>query len=186
MAREGPSVSDEELMVQLRDGSVAAFQILYERHHRTLFTFLLRFLVDRPTAEDLLQEAFLRVYLHRETYHPTAAFRTWLFTIARNLAVDHLRRQGITWKSPEPEELLTALHDPSPSPLQRVEIAESLEQIENALCKLSPGQREVLLLSRFVGLSHEEIAAVTGTSPGAVRVALHRALTQLKKLFGPL
>ena len=167
-------------MARVRDGSVAAFQNLYERHHRSLFTFLLRLLADRPTAEDLLQETFLRVYLHRETYRPTAAFRTWLFTIARNLAFDHLRRGGIAWENPADKDQFAEIPDASPSPLRHVEAAE---QLEDALRQLPPGQREVLLLSRYAGLSHAEIVQVTGSSPEAIRVALHRALSRLRDLL---
>lgn len=178
-----PSVSDEALMARVRDGSVAAFQALYERHHRALFSFLLRLLADRPAAEDLLQETFLRVYLHRESYRPSAAFRTWLFTIARNLAIDHLRRRGPFQERVGEEDRVAAMPDPAPSPLRRVEAGEELWQFEAALSQLPPGQREVLLFSRYAGLSHAEIAEVTGSSPEAVRVALHRALRRVRDLL---
>jgi RNA polymerase sigma-70 factor (ECF subfamily) len=170
-------------MAQVRDGSVAAFQNLYERHHRSLFTFLLRLLADRPTAEDMLQESFLRVYLHRESYRPTAAFRTWLFTIARNLAVDHLRKGGIARESLQPADRLTGIPDAAPNPLRRVEAGEQVKRLEDAVRQLPPGQREVLLLSRYAGLSHAEIAQVTGSSPEAIRAALHRALNRLRDLL---
>lgn len=182
MATRDPSASDEALMARVRDGSVAAFQALYDRHHRPLFSFLLRLLADRPVAEDLLQETFLRVYLHRESYRPTAAFRTWLFTIARNLAFDHLRRSG-TVRESVGEDRVAAMPDPAPSPLRRVEAGEKLQQLEAALRQLTPGQREVLLFSRYAGLSHAEIAEVTGSSPEAVRVALHRALRRVRDLL---
>lgn len=178
------SVSDERLMAQVRKGSVRAFEVLYERHHRSVFTLLLRFLSDRPTAEDLLQETFLRVYLHRETYQPTATFRTWLFTIARNMALDQLRRRGVACESPSGEDWLAVVPDASPGPLRRVEALERLDELEHALRQLPPSQREVLLLSRFAGLSHAEIAQVTGTSLVAIRVTLHRALRALRKLLG--
>jgi RNA polymerase sigma-70 factor (ECF subfamily) len=172
-------------MAQVRDGSVAAFQALYDRHHRALFTFLLRFLADRPAAEDLLQEAFLRVYLHGETYRPTAAFRTWLFTIARNLAVDELRRRGGGLKIEGAGTVELAV-DPEATPLQQAEARDLVEQLQAAVERLPLSQREVLLLSRFVGLSHEEIARVTETSVGAVRVTLHRALSRLRDLLDRL
>lgn len=184
MATKDPSASDEALMARVRDGSVAAFQALYERHHRALFNFLLRFLADRPTAEDLLQEAFLRVYIHREGYRPTAAFRTWLFTIARNLAFDHFRRSGTVRESAGEQDRVAAMPDPSPSPLRSVEAGEELRRFEAALQQLPPGQHEVLLLSRYAGLSHVEIAQLTGSSLEAVRVALHRALSRLRDLLG--
>ncbi len=174
--------SDEALMEALRDGEAAAFQALYERHRRGVFTFLVRFLGDRGVAEELLQEAFLRVHLHRERYRPTAAFRTWLYTIARNLAFDRLRRHD----PPEAEPAsLEAIPDPAPGPLRRLEAEEALARLGEALRRLPARQREVLLLARYAGLSPAEIAEVTGSSPGAVRVTLHRALRALRDLLSP-
>ncbi|MBI4607691.1 MAG: sigma-70 family RNA polymerase sigma factor [Candidatus Rokubacteria bacterium] len=171
-------------MEELKAGRLSAFRALYERHYRAVFTFLLRSLGNRSTAEDLLQETFLRVFAHREDYRPTAAFRTWLFTIARNLLIDQLRqRRG----SPELEsgEILETVAAPGATPLQEAEAQELGDYLQAAVLRLPPSQREVLLLSRFAGLSHEEIAHVTGASPEAVRVALHRALCRLRDLLGP-
>ena len=180
----GDPPSDEHLMQEVRAGSLAAFQLLYDRHRRGLFTFLLRFLGERQSAEDLLQEAFLRVFASRDTYRPVAAFRTWLFTIARTLALDHLRaRKGNT--ALDPEQALARLTDPGATPPEQVEARELLERLETAVLELPPAEREVLLLSRFAGLTHTEIADVTGISPGAVRVALHRALRRLRNSLGP-
>lgn len=177
--------SDEVLMDEVRAGSPTAFESLYDRHHRSVFTFLLRSLGERQKAEDLLQETFLRVFAHREGWRPTAAFRTWLFTIARNLVIDQLRRR-IGGPEPDTDEALETLADPGATPLQRAEAGELGERLQAAVLRLPPSQREVLLLSRFSGLSHEEIAEITGASAGAVRVTLHRALRRLVDLLGPL
>lgn len=114
---------DETLMEEVRAGNLAAFQVLYDRHHRSVFGFLLRSLGERRAAEDLLQETFLRVFTHRETYRPAATFKTWLFTIARNLLVDHLRQRS---RSPDLESLenLEPLLDAAATPLQQAEARE--------------------------------------------------------------
>ncbi len=166
-------------------GSVAAFQMLYERHDRSVFTFFLRSIGDRHRAEDLLQETFLRVFAHRQSYRPTAAFKTWLFTIARNLLIDQIRQRT---QSAETESLesLEALADPAATPLQQAEAAELGEQLQAAILQLPPSQREVLLLNRLVGLGDEEIAEITGASAGAVRVTLHRALRHLATLLASM
>jgi RNA polymerase sigma-70 factor (ECF subfamily) len=178
-------MDDESLMEEVRRGSPEAFRILYDRHHRSVFNFLLRFLGDRRAAEDLLQETFLRMFTHRDAYRPIAAFRTWLFTIARNLLIDRRRRAGGRPESPE-DEIVQEVADPSPGPLAALEGRELGERLQIAVDRLPPFQREVVLLSRFAGLSHEEIARVTGASRPAVRVALHRALRRLRDLLGPL
>lgn len=180
-----PARSDEALMEEVRAGNLAAFQLLYARHSRSVFTFLLRSLGDCQIAEDLLQETFLRVFAYRDDYRPTAAFRTWLFTIARNLLIDQFRqRRGRP--ELESDETLEAVGASGASPLQHAEARELDERLQAAVLRLPPSQREVLLLSRFAGLDHEEIARITETSPAAVRVNLHRALRRLREFLGPL
>jgi RNA polymerase sigma-70 factor (ECF subfamily) len=171
-------------MQEVKAGGLAALQALYDRHHRGLFNFLLRFLGDRPSAEDLLQESFLRVFTSRDAYRPTAAFRTWLFTIARNLVIDHLRKRKRETML-EAEEALETVADPGAGPAGYAEAHELIERLDEAVLRLPPSEREVLLLSRFAGLTHAEIADVTGASSGAVRVALHRALRRLRDSLGP-
>lgn len=179
-----PHPSDAELMQALKAGRAAAFETLYARHHRAVFHFLLRALGDRPAAEDLLQEAFLRVYIHRTDYRPTAAFRTWLFTIARNLLIDHVRQRHAR-PALAREDPPATVPDPGASPLQHAQAQDLAARLQAAILRLPPAQREVLLLSRFAGLAHTDVAQVTGASPGAVRVTLHRALRALRNLLGP-
>ncbi len=177
--------SDEALMQAVQGGDLEAFQVLYARHHRAVFGFLVRSLADRHAAEDLLQEAFLRVFVRREAYRPTAAFRTWLFTIARNLLIDRFRQVRGNPEANDPDALLTVAA-PDALPLEGAEGRELAERLEAAIGQLPRSQREILLLSRFAGLDHQEIAQVTGASPEAVRVGLHRALRRLRERLGPV
>ena len=169
---------DEMLMKRLQEGDPGAFQILYERHHRPVFGFLARSVRDRQTAEDLLQETFLRVFASRQAYRPLAPFRAWLYTIARHLVVDQMRRAGPS--AALIEDSSEDVADPQASALERAEAQGLGERLERAVARLPPVQREVVLLSRMGGLTHEEISRVTGASPEAVRVALHRALRTLR------
>jgi RNA polymerase sigma-70 factor (ECF subfamily) len=181
MSRDEPS--DAMLMEAVRAGDLTAFQVLYERHRRAVFTFLLRSTGDRATAEDLLQETFLRVFTHREGYRATAGFRTWLFTIARHLLIDRFRKT-LGGADVNDSPALETLPASNASPLERAEARDLAEQLEAAIRQLPASQREVLLLSRFAGLDPHEVAQVTGASPGAVRVALHRALRRLRAQLG--
>lgn len=165
-------------MARLRAGDARAFSALYERHARRLYTFLARHSRDRHLAEDLLQETFLRVFTHRRAYRASGQFRAWLFTIARRLLIDHVRRERPVWDAPDVADQAPA----SGSPESHAEARESLERLEGALAALPSSLREVVLLSRLVGLRADEIAEVTGSTPGAVRVALHRALRRLRAL----
>ncbi len=164
-------------MALVRGGDTRAFADLYERHRTAVFTFLVRLTGNYHLAEDLLQEAFIRVYRGRHNYQPSGRFRTWLFTITGRLVVDHYRRQRLVWEQ-EPEAIEAADRAE-----HRVETHELLERVERALKKLSPAQRETIVLSRFAGMGADEIASVTGSTAGAVRVALHRALRLLRILL---
>jgi RNA polymerase sigma-70 factor, ECF subfamily len=128
-----------------------------------------------------LQETFLRVFAGRQAYRPLAPFRAWLYAIARHLVVDQMRRAQPSATSIE--DLSQGVADPQASALECAEAQALGERLERAVARLPPGQREVLLLSRMGGLTHEEIGRVTGASPAAVRVALHRALRTLRDLL---
>jgi RNA polymerase sigma-70 factor, ECF subfamily len=180
--RHGPD-SDEALMQRVRDGDLQAFQLLYEGHHRAVFAFALRSLGDRPAAEDVLQETFLHVYTGRREYRPIAAFRSWLFTIARHQVIDQVGKRGAAWPL-ESDDALERVSDPGASPLREVEARELGDRLGRALAHLPLARQEVVLLSRVAGLGHEEVAQVTGQSPAAVRVALHRALRELQAWLG--
>ncbi len=122
-------------MEAVRAGDLTAFQALYERHRRAVFTFLLRSVGDRPTAEDLLQQTFLRVFTRRQGYRPTAAFRTWLFTIARHLLIDRFRHaRGDTDVNGSPA--LETVPSSDASPLERAEARELAERLETAIRQL--------------------------------------------------
>jgi RNA polymerase sigma-70 factor (ECF subfamily) len=162
-------------------GDQRAFAELYERHRRAIFTFLMHLTGARPTAEDLLQETFVRAWRGRTRYRASGEFRAWLFTIARRLAVDRFRREGLAWGE-NPEALETAVSRDAPD--RRAEARDELARLQRALERLPPAQREVILLARLVGAGAEEIARVTGSTPGAVRVHLHRALHRLRALLG--
>ena len=172
--------TDDELMARASAGDQHAFAELYERHRRVVFTFLLHLTGERPTAEDLLQEAFLRVWRGRAGYRAAGEFRAWLFTIARRLAVDRFRLQGFVWAD-DPGALETTVSEDAPD--RQAEAREELARLRRALDQLPPAQREVILLARLVGAGAEEIARVTESTPGAVRVQLHRALQRLRALL---
>lgn len=174
------SRTDDELMAAVRAGETQAFTDLYERHSAALLTFLVRLIGDRALAEDLLQETFVRVYRARHTYQATGQFRAWLFTISRRLVIDWRRRKPGVWSN-EPEALETIAAPERAG--DRAEASDLAVRLERALRRLPEGQREVVLLSRYAGLNTEQIAQMTGATPGAVRVTLHRALQRLSELI---
>ncbi len=91
--------TDEKLMLKVQKGDVTAFETLYDRHHKRLYHFILSFIREKPLAEDILQETFLRIFKERKAYRKKARFSTYLFTIARNLCLDALNKweKSMSW-----------------------------------------------------------------------------------------
>jgi len=165
---------DEQLMLAYRDGDAGAFETLYARHRGALYRFVLRSLKDRSVAEELFQEAWIRVIEARGRYAPSAKFTTWLYTIAHNLLVDHWRRKGL---------VLVELNDEHASPdnpARQVEARETAARFLQVLEALPPAQREAFLLHEEGGLSVAEIAAATGTNEEAAKSRLRYATAKLK------
>ena len=166
---------DEELMLAYRAGDAGAFETLYKRHRGALYRFMLRSIRERSTAEELFQEAWIRVIDARARYAPSARFTTWLFTIAHNLLVDHWRRKGLSLVELDPDAAVAA-----DNPANQAEARESLGRLLRALEALPPAQREVFLLREEAGLSVAEIAAVTGADEEATKSRLRYAMAKLK------
>ena len=165
---------DEQLMLAYRDGDAGAFETLYARHRGALYRFVLRSMKDRAVAEELFQEAWIRVIEARERYAPSARFTTWLYTIAHHLIVDHWRRKGLVLVE------LSDEHASADNPARQVEARETAARFLQVLDELPPAQREAFLLHEEGGLSVAEIAAATGTNEEAAKSRLRYATAKLK------
>ena len=173
----GPS--DEELMLALREGELAAFDALFRRHYETVRALCARITATPSLGDDLAQETFLRVLRHRATFRGDARFTTWIYRIARNLCLEQLTRQARDRQIAERWQLEAE----SPSVTNRT---DDTEQLAAALQSLTPDQREVLVLCRYHDLPFMEIAAILGCTAGAARVRAHRALAALRKAYDAL
>lgn len=169
------------LMSRYQQGDGAAVSELYRQVSPGMLNYLWRFTQDRGLAEDLVQETFLRVHKVRQTYRPGSPVRPWLFAIARYAAIDALRKKGrrrelVYDELPVIDALVTQPEEPrDPS---------GTERVEKALQALPQKQREALLLTKAGGLSMREAAAALGTTEGAVKVRVHRALVSLRRSLG--
>ncbi len=185
--------SDEELMVAYARGDPEAFEVLFARYKGKLFRLLCRLTGDPPLAEDLVQKLFLRVHQARLRYQPTAPFRTWVVSIAYNLWKDERPRSYRHWErlAEEADEKVLSQEEREKTPdtegseeqLDRLVLAQ---HVRAAVSSLPEGQREAIILSRYEGLSYNEIAEVMGTSLGAVKLKVHRAVMSLRKKLATL
>ena len=169
-------------MLALRGGDGAAFDALFRRWAGRLLRYLERVVGDAATAEDLVQEAFLRVYRARERYQPGARFSTWLYTIGTRLALNELRRP--VRRSPHPSADDPGARAPvlvaEASPPDRIAGARLLaERVEVHLRELPERQRAALLLAAVEGLSYAEVAAALQTTEKSVKALVHRARAAL-------
>ena len=168
-----------------------ALDELIARYGGRVKTYLAHLLRDPTWADDLTQEVFLRVYERANTYDPRWSFSVWLFRIARNLAVDLLRREKVHRRTVESvKEGVTPAPEGPPSedtasPLQRLERRELNEQFQRALRRLPEVFRSVFVLKEIEGMSYEEIATVIGAPVKTVSSRLHRARGHLRRLLSP-
>ena len=176
-------------MLRVKQGDTAAFTELVEKYKQPVMNLAYRTVHDPTEAEDLAQNVFVQVFKSASRYKSTAKFSTWLFTIARNLCLNEIRR-----RSRHPAESIDAPHpEQEDQPLQQIEDRktasppESLlqrelaQKIERALADLPENQRSAILLCRQEELSYEEIAEVLGCSVSATKSLIHRGRETLKE-----
>ena len=183
--------TDQEIVALARGGEEAAYRELVRRYERPLFSLLYRMVRDRELAEDLAQETFVKALNAIESYRPEFKFSSWIFKIANNAAIDHLRRRELDTLSLEgsphaetPEAIeATALQigDRQESPLDEVEARELGGEIEAAIAKLRPEYRSCILLRHVEGRAYEEIAEILGLPLGTVKTYIHRARNELRR-----
>jgi RNA polymerase sigma-70 factor (ECF subfamily) len=181
--------SDEELMLSSRDGDQGAFEILYRRYEKPVFSFAYRMVMSAGEAEDLCQETFLRVARARRKYETTGKFKTWLFRIVLNLCHDRLRRRKLrahlSLNAPAPEgdcegmPLHETIGDPSSDPVQRAEAKEMTALVQQAFTALPEQQRTVVVLREYHALKFAEIAEILHCPVGTVKALNHRARQKL-------
>lgn len=176
------TVSDEQLMLWLKDGDESCLAALFERHHAGLYNFCCQLTRDRALAEDVTQEAFFRVLRARRSYRG-GQFKSWLFSIARNLAFDQLRRSNRQQPlAPQYDDEQIDERDPERSLAGN----QSKDLLVRALAQLPLAAREVILLGRFEFEDYDALGAALDCSAGAAKVRLHRAMKQLKTLIAEL
>ena len=177
--------SDNELMLQVRDGETARLGMLFERHHKKLFNFFLRTIGKRQIAEDLVQEVFIRILKYRHTFRGDGGFGPWMYRMAKNVRADHFRKKG---RAPFTDtDIDTVEHsDEGPLPSELAETSQSVEILKVAMERLSVEKRELLVMARYQMLRHDEIAPLVGCKVGTVKVRVHRAVKELTQIYQQL
>ena len=199
MAERSPALNtltDQEVVLLARGGQERAYRELVRRYERPIFSLLYRMVRDRELAEDLSQETFVKALNAIESYRPEFKFSSWLFKIANNAAIDHLRRRELDTLSLEgsphavtPDAMeATALQigDRAENPLDIVEAKELGGEIERAIALLRPEYRACILLRHVDGRAYEEIAEMLDLPLGTVKTYIHRARNELRRSLAHL
>jgi len=184
--QDAQRLSDESLVVLAGKGDSAALEVLYDRHSATVLGLVVRILGERAAAEDVLQETFWRVWKSAETYQPQRGpFTSWLYRIARNLAIDLYRRQNVRPQEISGEDDGASLLDQAPD--REMDVAAQAQsaletgQIRSAINTLSGVQRQVIELAYFYGMTRQEIAEATGEALGTIHTRARLALQKLRE-----
>lgn len=175
-------ITDEQLMLAYRDGEAAAFDTLYNRHKGRLYRYLLRQCGQRPLAEELSQDTWLKLIKARERYQTRARFTTYLFHIAHNLLIDHYRRgnPGLPVSYDESEPAGPANDDGGIQPERQAATRQAGHHLLALIDELPEPQREAFLMREEGGLSLEEIAEATGVGRETAKSRLRYAVKALR------
>jgi len=169
-------MDDRDLIASAQRGDRQSFGELVCRHQKGVVGVIYRMCGDARLAEDAAQEAFVRVWQNLNSYKPQYAFRSWLYRIAVNAALDTLRRER-----PAAEIESLPLTDKSPSPEQAAETGQRAARVRQAVARLSEPLRVALVLREYEELSYQEIAAVLDIPLGTVMSRLNTARAQLRR-----
>ncbi len=189
-------VTDQVVVERASAGSEAAYRELVRRYQRPVFSLVYRMVRDRELAEDLTQETFVKVLNAIDRYRPEYKFSSWIFKIANNAAIDHLRRRELDTLSLDggpdamtPDRVQATslqLSDGAESQLDELEARELGTQIERAIGALRPEYRSCIIMRHVEGRAYDEIADVLDLPLGTVKTYIHRARAELRESLGSL
>jgi RNA polymerase sigma-70 factor (ECF subfamily) len=184
-AVSGPDLAgaDDRTLVQaFLAGRTEAFDVIVERHRRSVYQLCYRFVHSHEDASDLAQDVFVRAFKGLRTFKNDSALGTWLYRIGVNAC---LNRVAVKRPPAEPIDASRHVDSRGPDPLQQVVRAERAAEVRAAIARLPPKQRATLVLRVYQELSHEEIATVMGSSVGSVKANFFHALGNLRRYLKP-
>ena len=186
-SRDLTAVPDRDLVVTAVSGIEGSFEELVRRYQRPISAYVYRMVGNYESALDLTQEIFIKVYSSLQRYRSEFKFSTWIYKIAHNAAIDHLRRTATREQSlimgPENDQFDLPVESTRPSPEQESERKERRGEIESVVRALPANYRELIILRHSQDLSYEEIVDVTGLPLGTVKNRLFRAREMMRQQF---
>src|SRR5690606_7973880 len=175
-------VKDFDLTQAAAAGDMAAFEEVYQRHHRRVYSICLRMLQNAHEAEDLTQDVFIQLYRKIGSFRGDSAFTTWLHRMTVNQVLMHFRKRNVkyekvTEEGETPDQIVKGTSDP-----ERMRVVDKIA-LEHAIEQLPNGYKNVFVLHDVEGFEHEEVARILGCSVGTSKSQLHKARLKLRKLL---
>lgn len=182
MENDVPVASDLALTQKAAKGDMSAFEELYRRHHRRVFSLCLRMTQNISEAEDLAQEAFVQLFRKIGSFRGESAFTTWLHRLTVNQVLMHFRKRSVrdektTEEGDTPDQAVLGTDNPN-----RMRVVDRIA-LDNAIAQLPPGYRTVFVLHDVEGYEHEEISRMLGCAVGTSKSQLHKARMKLRTLL---
>lgn len=173
---------DYDLTQAAAAGDMGAFEEVYQRHHRRVYSICLRMLQNAHEAEDLTQDVFIQLYRKIGSFRGDSAFTTWLHRMTVNQVLMHFRKRNVkfekvTEEGETPDQVVVGTSDP-----EKMRIVDKIA-LENAIDQLPDGYKNVFVLHDVEGFEHEEVARILGCSVGTSKSQLHKARLKLRKLI---
>ena len=173
-------MTDEQLMLAVKEGTLSRMTVLFERYHKRLYNFFYKVNYNQSLSEDLTQNVFERIIRYRSSYNQHYSFKSWMFQIARNVRIEHFKKYG----SKNINTLDLNEFDIGEDTLSiAIDKQEQMVFLKKAMTRLNEEQREILMLTRYQGMKYSEVGSLLGCSEGAVKVKVYRAIKQLRQIY---
>lgn len=169
-------------MLKVKDGDLDKLGLLFERYKRVLFGFFYNMTHDSTLSEDHVQSVFMRILKYRKGFKGDGEFKVWMFHIARNVNIDHFRKNK-PGRSEDIEPWKERIGESGSNYDVRIEKTEELELLAQAIKRLDAEQREVITLSKLEGMKYRDIGSILECTEGAVKVKVFRAMKELKTAY---
>jgi len=166
-------------MLAVKNGQTEKLTFIYERHKKRFFNYFVKMTLDYDSSQDLLQNFFIRILKYRKSYKRSQPFLPWSYRVARNMAYDESKKKQLGATSIEIEKVSDRLI----APVSDETVIEREQQLMRAIARLPQDKRELIIWTKIDGMKYVEVANIKDTSVGAIKVQVHRAMSQLKNIY---
>jgi len=177
------AVTDEQLIQWVADGDTSCLATLFERHHKAVYQFCLQLTRDPAQSEDLVQDVFIRILRKAGSFRGDGLFKAWMFNIARNITLDHIRKSKRQDSESLDDEMMNRSLTDQRSAEQSAAGAQKMNLVMQALAILPEAAQQVIWLGRFQFENYDELGQALGCNAGTARVRMHRAMALLNSTY---